>query len=279
MISSLTVLVGKEFGEASRSKWLSGFVAAFLALGGVLMAAGAWGSAFGGGAGFGRTTAALINLILLVVPLMGLTAGALAFSGERERRTMEFLLSLPVRSSEVFWAKFLGIAWALAAALTLAFGLLAAILVMKGGLAHAAGYLACFASTLLLALVCLALGLGISALSARVATAAGWALLAWLGLTFAGDLGLMGTSLAVRLPPGVLLAAAWLNPLSLFRLLAIDSAAAGLDVLGPAGCCAQDILGTALRPAALAGMVLWLGVALGAARTLFGRRPLGGWTA
>lgn len=278
MISALAVLTRKEFGEASRSRWLSGFVVAFLVLGGVLMAAGAWGSAFGGGAGFGRTTAALINLILLIVPLLGLTAGALAFSGERERRTMEFLLSLPVRSGEVFWAKFLGVGWALSAALSLAFGTLAAILVAGGGFAHAAGYLGCFASTLLLASVCLALGLGISALSARVATATGWALLAWLGLVFAGDLGLMGTSLAVRLPPGVLLAAAWLNPLSLFRLLAIDSAAAGLDVLGPAGRCAEDMLGAALRPAALAGLLLWLAAALGVSRALFCRRPLAGWT-
>lgn len=279
MISSLIVLMGKEFNEASRSRWLSGFAAAFIALGGVLMLAGSWGSAFGGGAGFGRTTAALINLILLVVPLMGLTAGALAFSGERERRTMEFLLSLPVKASEVFWAKFLGIGWALAAALALAFGLLAAVLAAQGGFAHAASYLACFASTLLLAAVSLALGLSISALSARVATATGWALLAWLGLVFAGDLGLMATSLAVRLPPGALLAAAWLNPLSLFRLLAIDSAAAGLDVLGPAGRCAEDFLGAALRPAAFAGMLLWLAAALAAARFLFGRRPLAGWDA
>lgn len=279
MTSALTALTGKEFGEASRSRWLSGFVAAFLTLGGVLMAAGAWGSAFGGGAGFGRTTAALINLILLVVPLMGLTAGALAFAGERERRTMEFLLSLPADSGEVFWAKFLGIGWALAAALALAFGLLAAILASQGGFAHAGAYLGCFASTVLLAAVSLALGLILSAWSSRAAAATGWALLAWLGLVFAGDLGLMGTSLAVRLPPGALLASAWLNPLSLFRLLAIDASAAGLDALGPAGHCAEDMLGAWLRPAALAGMIVWLAAALAAARALFGRRPLTGFDA
>lgn len=279
MTRERAALTGKEFGEAARSRWLTGFVAAFLALGAVLMAAGAWGSAFGGGAGFGRTTAALINLILLVVPLMGLTAGALAFAGERERRTMEFLLSLPVDPADVFWAKFLGIGWALAAALALAFGLLAAILSAQGGFAHAGAYLGCFAATALLAAVSLALGLAISAWSSRTAAAAGWALLAWLGLVFAGDLGLMGTSLAVRLPPGALLASAWLNPLSLFRLLAIDAAAAGLDALGPAGHCAQDVLGEWLRPAALAGLLFWLAAALGASRALFGRRPLEGFDA
>lgn len=277
MKASLRVLTAKEFSEASTSRWLAGYVAVFLALGSLLTMAGSWGSAFGDGAGFGRTSAALINLVLLIVPLMGLTAGALAFSVERERKTMEFLLALPVRPAQVFWAKFLGIGWALGAALALAFGLLAAFLTARGGLAQAGGYASCFAATLLLAAVSLALGLLISALAGRVATAVGAALLAWLLLVFAGDLGLLGTSLAVRLAPGALLAAAWLNPLSLYRLLAIDSVAAGLDVLGPAGRCAQDMLGAWLRPAALAGLALWLGAALAAARFLFGKKPLWGW--
>lgn len=276
MTGAMVVIAGKEFREASRSRWLMGFAAAFISLGLVLMAAGAWSSAFGEAAGFGRTTAALINLILLVVPLMGLVAGALSFAAERERRTMEFLLSLPARRCEIFWAKFLGLGWALAAALALSFALLASVLAAEGGLAHLGAYLSCFASTLLLAAVSLALGMALSALSSRTATAAGWALLLWLGLVFAGDLGLLGTSLAVRLPPGALLASAWLNPLSLFRLLAIDSAAAGLDVLGPAGRCAQDSLGGWLRPLALLGMGGWLAAGLFTASRLFVRRPLEG---
>ncbi len=276
MTGAVLIIARKEFQEASRSRWLTGFVAAFLSLGLVLMAAGAWSSAFGEAAGFGRTTAALINLILLVVPLMGLVAGALAFAAERERRTMEFLLSLPARRCEVFWAKFLGLGWALAAALSLSFALLASMLAAEGGLAHVGAYLSCFAATLLLAAVSLAMGMALSALTARTATAAGWALLVWLALVFAGDLGLLGTSVAVRLTPGALLASAWLNPLSLFRLLAIDSSAAGLDVLGPAGRCAQDTLGPWLRPLALAGLGAWLAAALAAAGRVFKRRPLEG---
>ncbi|MBI5630731.1 MAG: ABC transporter permease subunit [Elusimicrobia bacterium] len=276
MSPATEALVGKEFAQATRSRWLAGFVAAFLGLGVALMAAGAWGSAFGGAAGFGRTTAALINLILLIVPLMGLLAGALSLSGERERRTLEFLLALPVRPEEVFWAKFIGGAWALWAALAMAFSALGAVLALSGGLAHAGAYASCFAATLLLAAVSLAMGLAVSAACARTAAAAGCALLAWLALVLGGDLGLLGTSLAVRLPPGALLASAWLNPMSLFRLLAVDSAAAGLDVLGPAGHCAQDALGSWLRPLAFAGLGAWLAAGLWAARAIFCRRPLEG---
>lgn len=273
--SIIEVIAAKELRDAARSRWLAGFVAAFLVLGGALMLVGSMSSAFGGSAGFGRTTAALVNLVLLVVPLMGVTAGSLAFSLERERGTLEGLLALPVRTDELFWAKFAGLAAALSAAVGLAFGLLGVGLAARGGLGHAAAYAGCLAATLLLALISLALGLLLSVLARRVATALGWALLLWLALVFAGDLGLLGTSLAVRLRPGALLAAAWLNPLSLYRLLAIDAAAAGLEMLGPAGRCAQDILGGWLRPAALAGLLAWLGAALAAALGLFRRDPVG----
>lgn len=275
MTETLLVLTRKEFSQAARSRWLAAFSTAFLALGAVLAAAGASGAAFGGG-GFGRATAALVNLVLLIVPLLGLSAGALAVSGEREARTLEQLLCLPVTAEEVFWGKFLGVGWALAGALALAFAALGTLLAAQGGLAHAGAYAACFFSTLLLAAVSLALGLAISAACRKTAAAAGAALVVWLLLVFGGDLGLLGTSLAVRLPPGALLASAWLNPLSLFRLAAVDALAAGLDVLGPAGHCAADTLGSALRPLALAGLAAWLAVCLFAARRVFLRRPLEG---
>ncbi len=265
----LVALCRKEFEDAARSRWLSGLVLAFLVLGAAFMAVGAMGSSFGGTAGFGRTTAALVNLVLLIIPLMGLTAGALAVALERERGTLEGLLALPVRRDEVFWGKFLGLSLALATALSLSFGLLASVLFLRGGLGHVGAFASCLAATLLLAVVSLALGLVVSAASRRAATALGWALILWLGLVFAGDLGLLGTSLAVRLRPEALLASAWLNPLSLYRLLAIDVTAAGLEMLGPAGRCAQDVLGRWLRPAAL------IGCSLADAREIFTRDPLG----
>lgn len=276
MTGAFETLVAKEFRETARSRWLAGFAFTFLALGMALMAAGSSAAAFGGTAGFGRTAAALLNLVLLIVPLMGLTAGALALAGERDRKTLETLLALPVRAEQVFWAKFVGVGLALAAALAAAFGALGLCLAARGGLANAAAYGACFASTALLAAVSLALGLAVSAAARRGPTAVAGALLAWLLLVFGGDLGLLSTSLAVRLPPGALLASAWLNPLSLLRLLAMDAMAAGLDTLGPAGQCAQDVLGPWLRPLALAGLMAWLGAALAAARGLFLRRPLEG---
>jgi Cu-processing system permease protein len=268
-------LARKEFRETARSRWLLGFAAAFAALGAGISVIGTWGAVIGGAAGFGRTTAALINLILLIVPLMGLTAGGLSVAGERERGTLEGLLALPIRPGQVFWAKFAGAGAALAAALALAFGALGVVLALRGGLREATVYLEGFAATALLAETCLALGLLISVRARRVAPAMGAALLVWLALVFAGDLGLLGSAMAARLRPGLLLSAAWLNPLSLYRLLAIDATAAGLDILGPAGRCAQDALGAWLRPAAFLGLSAWLGLLLLIVARLWSRDPLG----
>ncbi|OGR81987.1 MAG: hypothetical protein A3J74_01855 [Elusimicrobia bacterium RIFCSPHIGHO2_02_FULL_57_9] len=275
MSPGLLALTAKEFADTTRSRWLGGFILAFCALGLGLSLVGNWTSSLGGG-GFGRTTAALINLVLLIVPLMSLTAGSLALSSERERRTLEFLLSLPLHRSEIFWAKYMGSGAALLAALGAAFGTLGVVLVLRGGLRDLAVYAGCFFATVLLAAVCLALGLLASSRSRRAAQAVGLALFVWLCLVFAGDLGLLGTAVAVRLRPAVLLAAAWLNPLSLYRLLAIDALAADLDVLGPAGLCARDSLGSWLKPAALAGLLAWLLGVLAAARSAFITAPFGG---
>ncbi|MBI4376560.1 MAG: ABC transporter permease [Elusimicrobia bacterium] len=267
-------LAAKEFRDAVSSRWMGSFLIAFFSLGALLSVLGAWTNPLGG-SGFGRTTAALLNLVLLIVPLMSLVAGSLAFSAEREKRTLEFLLSLPLRPADVFLGKFIGSAAALLASLAAAFGALGTLMALRGGLRGAGLYAAFFLATALLAVICLAIGLLASARSRKVASGLGAALLAWLLLVFAGDLGLLGTALALRLPPAALLAAAWLNPLSLYRLVALDALACDLDVLGPAGLCARDVLGAWLRPAALAGLGAWLMVALASAWALFSRDPLG----
>lgn len=267
-------LVRKEFADAVRSRWFLGFSAAFALLAFGITAVGALGASVGGFSGFGRTTATLVNLVLFIVPLMGLAAGALSIAGERERGTLSFLLSLPVRPSQVFWAKFSGLGGALAVSLAAGFGAAGLFLVWRSGLRDAGLYAGCFALTALLALASLALGLLISSLTRRTAQAVGAAILLWLGLVFAGDLGLLGTSLAVRLSPEVLLGAAAVNPLTLYRLLAIEGLGAPLEMLGPAGHCAQDALGGWLWPLGLGALLFWTSLGAAAAFLSFRRDPL-----
>ena len=58
----------------------------------------------------------LLGLLLLFVPLIGLTVGAGVLAGERERGTLLYLLAQPLNRAEIFFGKALGAALAVIAA-------------------------------------------------------------------------------------------------------------------------------------------------------------------
>ena len=135
-------------------------------------------------------------------------------------------------------------------------------------------FLKSFLVTLPLAWVSLALGFWITSFSKKTAAAVGLIFSVWLVLVLGGDLGLLGSSLAMKIRPEVLLATTLLNPMSLYRLAAIDLLGAHLEMLGPAGHCAQDILGAWLLPAAISGMILWTIVLMAVSYRIYIRDPL-----
>src|SRR5262249_13125490 len=135
------LLLCKELQDARRSRWfmLLAVVFAGLALALALLGTSALGAV--GSAGFGRTTASLLNLVILVVPLMGLLMGALSVSGERENGTLLSILAQPVLLEEVFLGKFLGLAVALLGTVLFGFGLAALVIARQNGLPQVGGYL------------------------------------------------------------------------------------------------------------------------------------------
>jgi Cu-processing system permease protein len=269
---SLTWAVAqRELREALRNKWLWFYAAGFAVLAFALAQAGVVSAGYAGLGGFGRTAASLINAILLFAPLIGLSVGAAALAGERERGTLLYLLAQPVSRAEVFWGKALGSMLAVIGALSLGFGLAGLALASAGG-GRPGAYLALAAHTFLLAVASLGLGFVISTLTRKASTAMAGALLAWLVLVFVGDLGLMGATAALRPAPDTLLAALLANPLQIFKLGAIYSLRATLDTLGAAGQYAAYRFG-ALLPIVLYGLLLaWIAASLGLAFALFNRR-------
>jgi Cu-processing system permease protein len=261
----LYTLTLKELRDAWRNRWFLLYTGAFclLALGmSWLSLAGAAGSGF---AGLGRTAASLVHLVVLIVPLMGLTLGAGALAGERERGSLILLLAQPVSRIEVIFGKFLGLAAAVLSSLLLGFGL--ALLVIASGHREMAGdqlggFLTFLGLSALVALVSVSLGLCISTLASRSAVAGGVSLFTWLLLVLLGDLGLMGTSLVLRLDARHLLWSALINPLQEFKVAAILALRGGLEVLGPAGLYASRTYGDALLPMLVTLLVLWVAAPL-----------------
>lgn len=267
-------LLKKEINDALNNRWFVLYAAAFTGLSLLLswLSLSSGGLGYTGFASFGRTAASLVNLVLLVAPLMALTIGAGSLAGERERGTLAYLLAQPVNRAEVLLGKYLGLAASLLGALALGFGLSAMVIAGQGGQtdAGAFGLMAGFA--FILALGMLSLGFLISVLSRKAAVATGVALFVWLALVFIGDLGLMGTSLAFELPIDVLFGLALINPLQVFKMSALMSINATLDVLGPAGIYAMQTYRDGLMWLFLAALLAWVVGPLAAAYLIFQRR-------
>ena len=270
--SNIYTLAQKELRDARHNRW---FILYTLAFAGLALAL-AWLSLSGVGthglAGLGRTGASLINLVLLVIPLMGLTLGALSLAGERERGTLLFLLSQPLAQAELLLGKFVGLALAILAALLLGFGLSGLLIAWQGGAAQAGDYLALVLLAFALALASLSLGFLISAAVAKSATAVGISLFLWLLLVFFGDLGLMGTAIVLRMEIAPLFTLAMLNPLHLFKMAAILAIRSNLEVLGPAGIYAVRTYGSQLMMLLMAVLLAWTILPLSVTYLVFRRK-------
>src|SRR6185369_1043655 len=102
------LIAARELREAMRSRWFVLAAACFLVLSLGLSMLGLAGAQRSGLAGFDRTTASLLNLALVFVPLVTLTLGGLSIAGELEDQSLALLLAQPVTRLEVFAGKYFG---------------------------------------------------------------------------------------------------------------------------------------------------------------------------
>ncbi len=265
--SVLLLCARQELTLAVRSRWTQVFAVVFAALS---LAVAASGYVLSGGSGvqdFARTTASLVQLVLLLVPMTSLTVGILALAPDRGQA--ELLFSQPVSRRTIFLGQILGVFAALAAAQAIGLGAAGLVIFSRSGEAGAAGYAALFAASLVLTAVFLGLAALLSAGNpGRRARALALALMVWFGAVVLWDVAALG--LASLLPSGaasrVLILAVLVNPIDAVRtgtLLAVQGTtafgAASLAFLrftrGPAG--AACLLGLS----ALAWIVLPLAAA------------------
>lgn len=271
-IRALKVLTRKELNDAFRNRWFILYGVSFALLSLAFSAASLLGSGQYGFANFGRTAASLINLVLLVVPLMGLTAGAMGLSSEKERGTLAYLLAQPVSRRDVFLGKFLGQAIALSVALTAGFGFCMIVLWWHRASEQVTVLLALLALSILLSTASLSIGMLLSTFARGSSAALGTAVFLWLALAFGADLGLMGIAFVRNLDIRTLFHLAIINPLSVFRMAAVLSMRSNLEILGPAGMYAVQTYGNALLPFFAAALLAWTAVPLTCALRVFNTR-------
>jgi Cu-processing system permease protein len=229
--SALLLVARHELLLAARSRWTWIFAAVFAVL---ALGVAASGYVLSGGHGFqdfARTSASLVALVSLVVPLAALLMGVLALAPERG--TAELLYAQPVARRTVLFGQLLGLFAALVAAQAVGFGAAGLVVLSQAGEAGGAGYALLVLGSMLLTATFLSLAalLGASAVGRRRVRALALAVVVWFVAVVLADLVALGA--ASLLPSGtasrLLAASVIVNPVGAVRtgaLLAIEGTAA-----------------------------------------------------
>lgn len=258
-IAIIWTLAQKELRDAFHNRWFVLYTLAFAGLALAFSYLALAGAGIVGFAGFGRTAASLINLVLLITPLMALTVGAQSLAGEQERGTLAYLLAQPITRLDLFVGKYLGLTLSLLASLALGFGVAGLVMLYNATGANDPGALVTLVLfAFLLSLTMLSVGFVISACTRRASIAVGIGLFLWLIFVFLGDLGMMGAAITMQLPIDRLFWLSLANPLQVFKTIAILDIHATLDILGPAGIYAMQRYGDQLLGILLVVLVGWV---------------------
>lgn len=264
-------LARKEVRESLRNKWFILYTVSFASLALLLLFFASSAGEIVGYGGFGRITASLINLVLFFIPLISIITGAMSISNERENGTLVFLLSHPVTKSEIFVGKFTGLLLSLWVSIGLGFGVSGLAISLKGaGTEEISKFILIALLSTLLAASLLSVGFLVSALSKKGARAIGVAVFLWLGFIILGDLGIMGTTIAMDLGIKEVFTLALLNPIQVFKIAGVIILTTRFELLGPVGIYAMRTFGVAGTHVLLIGILaLWTIVPLGIAFASF----------
>lgn len=251
-----------------RSRWTQTFAVVFAVLS--LAVAGS-GYVLSGGSGlqdFARTTASLVQMVILLVPLAALLFGIMSLT--LDAGAAELLYSQPVPRHVVLEGKLGGLFIALVAAQAVGFGAAGLLLFARTGAGGLPGFLGVIAGSVVLTGVFLALAAALSAglTSARRAQGLAAALVVWFAAVVLFDIAALG--IASLLPSGVasrlLMVAAIVNPVDAVRTGTL-MAAEGTTAFGAASLAFLRFTGGAAGAAAWLALsvVLWVVVPIAAA--------------
>jgi Cu-processing system permease protein len=256
-LAQVRIIASKEFRDRLRNLWV-GAVALIFAL--FALAIAYFGSAQQGAVGFRSidvTIASLVSLVIYLVPLIALILGYDAIVGEKERGSLELLLSMPISRLEILLGKYLGLSAALASSTAIGFGaglLPLAAQISVNDLYHYTGFVF---SAILMGMAFLSLSLLISVLAADRMRASGIAIAFWFFFVLIFDLLLMGALVISNghLGSNVFAGLLMLNPADVFRLLNIFSSQEVQNMYGLATVMPESLT----NPALLVGIMLgWI---------------------
>jgi Cu-processing system permease protein len=269
-VTAILTIAGKEVRDAVRSRWLLLYGLTFAVLALALSYLGERNLGSLGFENFSRTTASLINLCLLLVPLIALSLGAGSIAGERERGTLPYLLAQPLERWELLAGKYAGLVLSISTATVAGFGLAGLFIALYASTMNVTAFLLLL--VLMLGLVAVMTGLGMlaSVACSGRAQAMSVALLIWFVGVLFFDLVLIGLVSGASLGGGGLFIALLANPVEIVRVLAIIHLEPDLTVLGPFGSYLVESSGVwGATRILVAALLVWMIVPVWAATRIF----------
>lgn len=269
---NIILIMKKEAGESLRNRWFIIYTLCFSALALLVLMFSTMGGDIAGFTGFGKTAASIINLVLLFVPLIAIITGGVSISQERENGTLPYLLSHPINKNEIFLGKFLGILLAIWFSILIGFGLAGLGIAITGGQGEITGYLLVIFLSALLAASFLSIGFLVSVYSTKASKAIGISVFLWLLFIILGDLGIMGTTVAMNLDIKQVFGLALLNPAEVYKIASVLVLSPRFEILGPVGVYAVRTFGQqGIFFLLFSIMILWILIPIGFAYLVFTR--------
>ena len=219
------IIAGKEFRDRIRNRWVLAISVVFAAFALVIAY---FGAAQQGTVGFRSieiTIASLVSLVIYLIPLIALILGFDAVVGERERGSLDLLLTMPITRLELLVGKYLGLSATLAISTVAGFGLAGIAMASRLDANALINYSGFILSSVLLGMAFLSLAVMVSVFAADRAGASGIAIAVWFFFVLVFDVLLLGALVATgghyggAIFPYLLL----FNPADVFRVLNIFS--------------------------------------------------------
>lgn len=215
------LVAAKEFRDRIRNRWVLAITVVFIIFALVIAYFGSAQQGSVGLRGIELTIASLVSLVIYLVPLIALILGFDAIVGERERGSLDLLLSLPMTRLELLLGKFFGLAAALASSTVVGFGLVGLLLAVKMPMAAVYHYAGFVCSSVLLGLSFLSMAVLVSVIASDRTRASGITIALWFFFVLVFDLLLLGGLVVSGGGFGADAVAYFLllNPADIFRIL------------------------------------------------------------
>jgi len=169
----------KEFMDNWRNKWIIAVSAIFLILTLVISYFGSVGAGGVGWRDIDATILGMITLVTLLVPIIGLMLGYATIVGEREKGSLELMLSYPVKRIEILVGKLFGLGAVMAAANFIGFGVAGVIIGINVKGVQWGNYMIFVLASILLGFVFISIAMLFSAIFKKRSAAMGGAVFLW----------------------------------------------------------------------------------------------------